>query len=156
MKRISQRKLNTLAALSLLLGIAMIPISLRSFSAADYFALPINSGEAIVCGWTTGRLGIGLASESPGFHSRAALEFDSQTKTFFGFAAAGGYFLQAIFVPDWFVILLLLLAAFRFRRLAKRNFPPGFCRRCGYDLRATPDQCPECGTIAPKQAPIST
>jgi hypothetical protein len=49
-------------------------------------------------------------------------------------------------------VVAALLAIFatllhRWQRRAQRL--PGHCRSCGYDLRATPDRCPECGGPVP-------
>jgi hypothetical protein len=52
--------------------------------------------------------------------------------------------------PCWPVLIALILGALwvtlfvRQRRLARIGI---HCRNCGYDLRATPDRCPECGMV---------
>jgi len=56
-------------------------------------------------------------------------------------------------IPYWMlailaaVIPILRLPAIIKRRIRRRK---GRCIVCGYDLRATPDRCPECGTMPRK------
>jgi hypothetical protein len=51
-------------------------------------------------------------------------------------------------IPHWAVVLLLLIPWFVSVRRLRRPGRPGHCPACGYDLRATPDRCPECGRAA--------
>jgi hypothetical protein len=53
--------------------------------------------------------------------------------------------------PPWLIVTLRLSLAFgewEKRKLARWRLSRGLCPACGYDLRATPDRCPECGTVA--------
>jgi hypothetical protein len=52
-------------------------------------------------------------------------------------------------IPHWFLTAFALAPfglIWRAMRRARRRTQAGLCPVCGYDLRASPDRCPECGT----------
>jgi hypothetical protein len=63
---------------------------------------------------------------------------------------------REFYLPHWLMTLATAIpAAFALITLIRRNRRrPGLCPTCGYDLRATPDRCPECGTCVAEASSI--
>lgn len=62
--------------------------------------------------------------------------------------------LNRFVIPTWLVAAVLfpvtawMVLGERRRRVRERRAAGGLCTRCGYDLRASIDRCPECGSPA--------
>ena len=79
--------------------------------------------------------------------------FGVDWKTHWGLMEAERH-VHALRLPFWFLTMVLgAMPAQRLRRYFRQaKFPHGRCPGCGYDLRATPDRCPECGNVPKKSA----
>ena len=76
-------------------------------------------------------------------HLRQASRHAPSSEEFMSGPAPPGYVAA---VPYWLVVILLaVLPVTRLVRLFPRRPAGGVCASCGYDLRATPHRCPECG-----------
>jgi hypothetical protein len=93
-------------------------------------------------------------------HSKPVLGFERRNT----FTGTGDVTLQQtdwrwLRVPYWFMgMVAITMPAARAtasvqQRWARRRGRAGACPTCGYDLRASPDRCPECGTPAAEGSP---
>jgi hypothetical protein len=101
--------------------------------------------------WSVGRLGAGHGEwdvrTGHSFWNRLGFyRFTTGWMSSFADSSSDG-----VGFPAWvLVVLFALLPGYRAWVIlrARRRFAKGLCQICGYDLRATPDRCPECGTLA--------
>ena len=147
MRRLARHVFTFATAVSLVLWVAVCALWVRSYWTAD--ELRRTDGSYRIAS-VDGRFYVqpGAIPDDIGMSGWALLGFGRWT-------APADATIWAIMFPHWFVALLaaplpaLALASMtRVRRRATRR-RAGFCPACGYDLRASPQRCPECGAATP-------
>jgi hypothetical protein len=166
-----RRLFTILSALSLLLCVAVCLLWVRSYWVNDSFACATAVGGSRAVGSNSGHLVLmrqsltagstARVTTPTGYRSAAAGRDGGSMRpswSFLGFRYTGlrffGVVAEALEVPYWAVALptaafpLTLLYVRRFRHMRRRRL--ALCPSCGYDLRATPGRCPECGARRPR------
>jgi len=106
----------------------------------SYRAFPIQTPEAKLWKGYTSHLGFIAESHRVGLRPKGSPPGTPPTR-FMDTKVVGA--------PWWFIALALLIMPnlwLRKRARMRRNQELGLCVQCGYDLRASPHRCPECGT----------
>jgi hypothetical protein len=147
----------------LILCIAIALLWLRGSWICDAI---VYSDRIMVCNWTPGpEISIYAGGGGIGFHYydfgapfctdprwryRRSTAPESGWWLHYRTWTSGSNRIESGFVPLWplfipALVSLLPRCFFETRRSRRRAL--GLCVECGYDLRATPDRCPECGTL---------
>jgi hypothetical protein len=163
MKRLGNIFSGILTATILLTCVAVVPAWIRSYFAADYMSIPLGGATRFQVGWMRGTCFAGTVEIPNGeavFNSFPPFNVATLAGTDPQFHLLGdlGYLYDSerriLFIPFWLIGIVMGLLSTRliYARIKRRSPKSGVCVVCGYDLRATPQQCPECGAAAGKSA----
>jgi len=178
---VTQRMFTFASAISLILCVATVSMWVRSHSRWEWIGYQVASGRFysvmsrlgavtldVTDGWPRGTYPELIRRSDPlrvqtlpaptvGSFLGCGLD---RTNLNIGVAATGwtGILVsRSVIVPYWLLCAVFVIAPLRMAILVFRPRPlPGMCRRCGYDLRASPDRCPECGTPVPSKGRVMT
>ena len=98
-------------------------------------------------GWQSSRFGFGVLHD---WGTRYAWRAAPTTRK----VATELLWAYALWFPHWLVVLLSAVPPLRWglrTRQRRRRTRAGLCLNCGYDLRASTERCPECGTPIPER-----
>jgi hypothetical protein len=156
-KRLRRILLNTAAAVSLLLCLAAAGFWVDSYwdwvfvryeTTDDVRQVSSDAGSVL---FRTSNVVMHAPGLSLGRGDAGRNRFFEWRPLSFAHARFGLAHSSLVIVPHWvFVTLFAIPPLLRLRawRGHRRHAVAGTCATCGYDLRATPERCPECGTIS--------
>lgn len=175
MRRLARWLVRLFCAMSLILFVAACALWVRAVKMTDMISMPLASAEVVIANGRTGlNVGAGVYDD-PAALSEVHFEWQAEPwsprhglwikrlPSFLGFRATkargtrsdmdGNVYPMSygfVVLPHWFLAVATFVppALFTARRLRTwRRRARSLCASCGYDLRATPDRCPECGAV---------
>jgi hypothetical protein len=152
--RVKRRLHNLLAAGSLMMCIAMTLLWTDSYF-GEMAVVHCSSSSRLVIACSKGDVIAASIKrpEKPGFYfvAGAPISYWQNLPTAMGSRWFGLALLSAplngVICSCWVLVLVTAAPPF-IAWIRKRPTPDGACPVCGYDLRATPTRCPECGTTS--------
>jgi hypothetical protein len=150
-----------LSALSLLLSVSVSALWAASRWRSDVVGWDHGAGHWQVTSGYPGIFVFWMPDAAPGQYMVGHQAFDPSSHDNVEDRVAPGVYhyhdpgvLRFVGVAHWLLFALLAGGAIPFVVRcyhawgAQRASKTGHCPTCGYDLRATPDRCPECGRVA--------